>query len=67
MDMNLRDRTGDARSRLRRIARREPWPLRVLEPERRPLIDAFLLGLAAGGLAPARRWVLRAIKRQLLP
>lgn len=67
MDTDLRDSTVNARSRLRRIAGREPWPLRLLEPERRPLIDAFLLGLAAGGLAPARRWALHAVRRQILP
>ncbi len=66
MDRNAHDRTTDARSQLRRIARREPWPLRLLEPEHRPLIVAFLLGLAAGGLVPARRWLTHAIKRRLL-
>ncbi len=67
MDRNPHAGTANARSHLRRIARREPWPLRLLEPERRPLIDAFLLGLAAGGLVPARRWVMHTIRRRLLP
>lgn len=58
-------RLAEARQRLRRLARQEPWPLRLLEPERRPLIEAFLLGLAAGGLKPARRWMKWRVKKLL--
>jgi hypothetical protein len=65
MDTKLHQKAIGARSRLRRIARHEPWPLRLFEPERRPLIDAFILGLAAGGLIPVRRWVTHAIRRRL--
>lgn len=61
----LPEQAQDARRRLRRLAGREPWPLRLFEPERRPLIDAFLLGLAAGGLAPARQLVGYRIRRWL--
>lgn len=61
------DPLNEARKRLRRIARREPWPLRLIEPERRPFVDAFLLGLAAGGLGLARRWIARTLRKRLSP
>lgn len=65
MEDNLAEQTQQARHRLRRLAHREPWPLELIEPQRRPLIDAFLLGLAAGGLAPAQRLLGYRIRRLL--
>lgn len=61
------DPLNEARRRLRRVARREPWPLRLLEPEQRPLFEAFLAGLALGGLPSARHWLLGRMRRLLLP
>ncbi|APZ42480.1 hypothetical protein [Acidihalobacter ferrooxydans] len=54
-----------ARQRLRRVAHREPWPLRLLEPAQRPLVDAFLLGLAAGGSSALRHWFAHRIAAAL--
>lgn len=45
-----------ARTRLISIANREPWWLRLSEPASRPLLYAFMSGLAVGGFSPAKRW-----------
>ncbi|OBS10944.1 hypothetical protein [Acidihalobacter prosperus] len=56
-----------ARGRLRALARREPWPLRLLEPSSRPLLLAFFGGLALGGFDPARHWLRRRLARAIAP
>ena len=58
-------RLEESKQKLRRLARREPWVLRLLEPGKGPLLEAFLLGLAAGGYKPARRWVKSVLGRGL--
>ncbi len=55
----------ESKSKLRQIAKRDPWPLRLLDARKGVLFEAFLLGLAAGGYKPGRKWVKKRLRRHI--
>lgn len=62
MDSRTPNSLASARANLLSIANREPWWLRLSEPASRPLLYAFVSGLALGGFSPAKRWFIHHLR-----